>query len=578
MVKRVCLAVFLLCAAVLVWLFGAETVPRTSPVYLTPESMPPFDYAGPLELSYALPAWEGADRPMLELGGLHGTQAELWLDGEPFQQIPAGMGWVYVTLPGDCARVTLRMDKRAEDAMPFLLLTDSATVLEQARADASLRAFPAAAFGLLFLLALGLFLYGWAENARPWPALLLGAAALGQAAYFYLQNLPLSALPPGLYGLALWQSRALLFAAPPLYLLLGMKKRRRAFAPFAVLPALIYWVVAGFQTAVPAFSGIAARAAVPYCLTIAALLVLGALECRDGNPRFRFVLGCAGVFAGAGLAACGVSLARTGALPPTLEMYLGAPLVWLEQMLFCWSTLLLVLCLMESALAHIRHVAQRETELRVLSARESLTREQLAAVRESAAALGKLRHDVKNHYLVLQKLSAAGERERLDAYLKELAAEAAEIPALQYARHPAVNAVLTVFLTRARKQGVEVECRAELPEALPFPDTELCTVLMNLLQNALDANALAPEGARKWLQIDLHIRGVHLYIGVENSRFAPVDYDGESGLCRTTKADKSAHGYGLKAVRAVARKYSSELVLQFPEGSFSAATALQMPD
>ena len=103
-------------------------------------------------------------------------------------------------------------------------------------------------------------------------------------------------------------------------------------------------------------------------------------------------------------------------------------------------------------------------------------------------------------------------------------------------------------------------------------------MLMNLLQNALEANALAPKGARKWLRVDLHIRGVHLYMGVENSRFGPVDYDGETGLCRTTKDDKSAHGYGLKAVQSVARKYHSELVLKFPEGSFSAATALQMPD
>ena len=114
---------------------------RSSCRGLTPESMPPFDYAGPLELSYPLPAWEGADRPMLELGGLHGTRAELWLDGEPFQRIPAGMGWAYVTLPGDCARVTLRLDKRAEDAMPFLL-TDSATVLEQARRTPVCSPFP----------------------------------------------------------------------------------------------------------------------------------------------------------------------------------------------------------------------------------------------------------------------------------------------------------------------------------------------------------------------------------------------------------------------------------------------------
>ena len=101
---------------------------------------------------------------------------------------------------------------------------------------------------------------------------------------------------------------------------------------------------------------------------------------------------------------------------------------------------------------------------------------------------------------------------------------------------------------------------------------------MNLLQNALEANAQAPEGARKWLRVDLHIRGAHLYIGVENARFAPVEYDEKSGLYRTAKADKSAHGYGLKAVRAIARKYRSELLLNCSDGSFSAATALQMPE
>ncbi|MCI8329037.1 MAG: ATP-binding protein [Oscillibacter sp.] len=49
-------------------------------------------------------------------------------------------------------------------------------------------------------------------------------------------------------------------------------------------------------------------------------------------------------------------------------------------------------------------------------------------------------------------------------------------------------------------------------------------------------------------------------------------------MCRTRKEDRSVHGYGLKSLRAVARKYRGELLLQFPDGSFSAAVALQMPD
>lgn len=571
--KRGRLALFLLCAAGLVWLFGAETLPRRQPVYLPPEGGPPdFSFAGTLELSYVLPAWEGGSRPMLEVRGLYGTAAELRLGGAPLQRIPAGQGWAYWTLPGDCAgrTLTLRMEKTERDPLPTLYLTDSETVLEQARADASLRAFPAAAFGVLFLLTLGLFLYVRPE--RDWPVLLLCAAALGQTVQFYLANSAVSAVPPWLYGLALHQSRALLFAAPPLYLLLGMRRWRRAFAPFAVLPALFYWATAGFQTVFPALSGAAALAAGPCCLTAAALAVFSALEYRDGNPVFRLVLpgGCAAVVGGL----CAAALAA----PSALRVVLEDPAAWLETGLFWWNTLLQALCFAESALAYIRRRARREAELRVLSARESLTREQLAAVRESVADLKKLRHDVKNHYLVLQGLCRAGEAERLDAYLGRLVAEASSIPPLAYTAHPALDAVLSVMLARARRQGVEVEHQVSVPGTLPFPDTDLCAVLMNLLQNALDANALAPEGARKWLRVDLHVRGVHLYIGVENARFAPVDWDEETGLCRTTKEDKSAHGYGLKAVQATARKYRSELLLKFPEGSFSAATALQMPE
>ncbi len=583
-----CLAMglFLLCAAGLVWLLAMETVPNQEPVRLTPEAVsgaPELEglylYAGPLELEYTLPAQAGKLRPILEIRQLF-TAAELRLDGAPFQQLPAGLGRLYVTLPGEWAgkTLTLLMEKGEEDAVPSLYLTDSVLLDEQFRADTSLRAFPIAVFGVVFLLTLGLFLYGWLEGTRPWPVLLLCAAALGQTAYFYMQNFSLFTLPPALYGLALYQSRALLFAAPALYLMLGMKKRRKVFAPFAVLPALVYWVVAGFQTVIQLFSNFAARTGIVFCFTIAALVVCSVLEYRDGNPVFRRFLpwlgGCVVVIILLSMLPAG----RAGPHASILWSFLAHPILWIDTELFYWNSLLLALCFLESAAAYIRHRSERETELQVLSARESLTREQLATVLESAAALGELRHEVKNHYLVLQNLSRTGETERLDAYLSELASDVSSIPALTYAPHPAINAVLTVMLARAQKQGVEVERRIDVPETLPFPDTELCMVLMNLLQNALEANALAPEGVRKWLRVDLHIRGVHLYIGVENSRFAPVDYDGERGLCRTTKEDKSAHGYGLKAVQTVARKYQSELLLKFPDNAFSVATALQMPD
>ncbi len=305
-------------------------------------------YAGPLSLEYTLPEQAEGPRSILEIRQLYAA-AELRLDGAPFQNIPAGSGNLYVTLPPDWSgkALTLIMEKGAEDPEPSLYLTSSAVINELARADTSLRAFPAAAFGMIFLLALGLFLlYGTLEGSWSWPVLLLSIAALGQAAYFYLQNSSLFSLPPALYGLVLCQSRALLFAAPPLYLMLGMKKWRKAFAPFAVLPSLFYFVVAGFQTVVPLFSGIAVHAGLAFCFTIAALLACAALEVRDGNPVFRRFLPWLGGCAAAILLLSILPAARTGPHASILWAFLAGPILWIDTELFYWNSLLLALCLM----------------------------------------------------------------------------------------------------------------------------------------------------------------------------------------------------------------------------------------
>ena len=145
-----------------------------------------------------------------------------------------------------------------------------------------------------------------------------------------------------------------------------------------------------------------------------------------------------------------------------------------------------------------------------------------------------------------------------------------------YTVHPAVDAVLTAMLARGAETGVRAEVRVELPPELPIPNRDICPLLMNLLENALEANEKAPEGAEKWLRVTMHIRGEYLYVGVENAQFAPVNFDPEEGLYNSTKPG-TLHGMGLKSARATARKYHSELVLKAIEDSFSASTALLLP-
>lgn len=140
-----------------------------------------------------------------------------------------------------------------------------------------------------------------------------------------------------------------------------------------------------------------------------------------------------------------------------------------------------------------------------------------------------------------------------------------------------VNILLTAYLQRCREQDIDAAVRVELPPRLSLSDADLCALLTNLLENAVEANEKIPEGRDRWLRVAIHIRGQYLYIGVENARCTPVRQDKEHGLFLRDKSG-TGHGLGLRSARSIAQKYHSELRLKVTPGTFSASTALLLPE
>ncbi len=222
----------------------------------------------------------------------------------------------------------------------------------------------------------------------------------------------------------------------------------------------------------------------------------------------------------------------------------------------------------------IRQESERRTETRLLLQRGTLAQENYENLRNQNEEISALRHDLRHHITVLRSLCQKGDLERVSAYLDTMGAW--NMAPGNYTVHPAVNGILTAMLARGERLGIQSSVQVKLSGQLSIPDSDLCALLMNLLENAIDANEKVPEGAERWIRITIHIRGDYLYIGVENARSRPVDFDPEAGEFRSTK-EGGIHGYGLKSARVIARKYDSELRLEALDGCFSASTALLLP-
>lgn len=579
--QAACLAVFLLALALAAWaLLGLTRAPAALSLPYTPQALNGWTMTQEGErrslsrtLEAAPDAVSAGEFASLRVTLIDQTGLTAALDGEVIFTSPAGArrgGTLTFSLPDGYAgkELTLTWEQGQLPLWPSVVLSSPARERAIFSAQASVKAIPAAVSAVVALLAVGLFCLSGALERFRWSLLLLALGPAGQALYWWAQ---LKQASPGSLPAVLlitWTNHVF-FWLPPLFLITQVERKGRWLIPWALLAALDFALVPLSLAAYPLVQSMPhlmkLMSLLPFLLEWAGVVlitVLTLLGWRRRNEFFRLyappLLAAAVLCAGYGL----VSGQWRQAGP-------GSPLH-----LLAWCAQALALAV--SLLLFIRRSVRRDAELQAVSIRDALTREQLAQMEENSQAIKRAAHDTRHHYAVLRELLRKGQLGRAEDYLDSLTAQInADAPAA-YTIHPAVNAILSTMLARAGRQGIRADARVELPQQLAIPDTDLAVLLMNLLENALEANQKAPEGAEKWLRITMHIRRQYLYVGVENARFAPVEQEPEEQLFRSTKGG-GLHGYGLKAARSVARKYGSELRLVAAEGTFSASTVLLIP-
>ena len=156
------------------------------------------------------------------------------------------------------------------------------------------------------------------------------------------------------------------------------------------------------------------------------------------------------------------------------------------------------------------------------------------------------------------------------AVVRTLAASRAEASALR------LKGNLMMESYRARAAGIRLEVRADVPEQLPVPVEDLCALLMNLLDNALEGAARVEVPGERFIRFRAAVKDGYFAVRCENSYAGPLAPD-ERGRLRTTKADPEAHGFGLPQMSAVAEKYGSLLDVSYTDRVFTVQTALKLP-
>ncbi len=138
----------------------------------------------------------------------------------------------------------------------------------------------------------------------------------------------------------------------------------------------------------------------------------------------------------------------------------------------------------------------------------------------------------------------------------------------------ALDVILTEKSLMCSRRNIRLSCMAEGGSMSFMSDADLYALFGNLTDNAIEAVKDLPDGKRT---ISLSVKEVRGFLSVNIHNLYEGKLEFENGLPVTTKGDRANHGYGMKSVRMICRKYNGEMTIKADGGAFNLNMIFPVP-
>lgn len=175
------------------------------------------------------------------------------------------------------------------------------------------------------------------------------------------------------------------------------------------------------------------------------------------------------------------------------------------------------------------------------------------------------RHDYRNHIQTMKVLAANGDMDGIKDYLDELDTDLSKVDTMIKTGNPMADAILNSKISLARSKNITVHVDAYIPVKLKMSELDLCCILGNLFDNAIEASLALPEDQRM-IRVYMDMKGTQLYISFTNFT-ATKKLTKIGGRFKTTKGE--GHGFGLIRIDNIVERLGGYLSRNSEDGAFT---------
>lgn len=175
------------------------------------------------------------------------------------------------------------------------------------------------------------------------------------------------------------------------------------------------------------------------------------------------------------------------------------------------------------------------------------------------------RHDYCNHIQMMKVLAASGDMDALKVYLDELDTDLNTVDTVVKTGNPMADAILNSKISLARSRNIPTQVDAHVPVKLKMSELDLCCIIGNLFDNAMEASMALPE-EKRLIRVYMDMKGTQLYISFTNFTAAKKLSKVGRGF-KTSKGE--GHGFGLVRMDDIVSRYDGYLSRNSEDGAFT---------
>ena len=174
-------------------------------------------------------------------------------------------------------------------------------------------------------------------------------------------------------------------------------------------------------------------------------------------------------------------------------------------------------------------------------------------------------NDYRNHIQTMKAYAASENWDAIKRYLDLLDDDLTTVDTVIKTGNPMTDAILNSKISLANSKNVKVIADACIPVKLNLSEIDLCCIIGNLFDNAIEASMKLPEDQRV-IRLYMDLRNTQLYISITNFT-AGKKMKKEGKLFRSTKGE--GHGFGLVRIDTIVERLDGYISRNSEDGAFT---------